>query len=282
MVLIDLLLAADMEYDMLLATQNDDPDGLPVQPQFHNFLYAKLPISRAWMYPRLFARFDDSIIGIIENKVVDGGPKAFPRLRQLLKRFRGHDFYKCVGEIEIEVVGGPEMWQLTEDEIKQDIMSEKVTFDGGDVLLRLNEDDFIVEKRELHCGSKEHNPVSQMRFYSKQDVPKLKNTPDELPVAVEVDEACLPMNTLKSFIKRSIRLYSRSSEKNEFITHVFENWISHKEERMGAPPGCLMKIFAVEEGDGEEGNGSQPVLLTQDDSFAASPTPKRVKRKLGL
>jgi len=279
LLLTDLLLQADAEYDMLLSTQIDDPDGLPVHPSFDQFPYQKLPISRAWMFPRLFARLDDGIIGIIENKVIDSGHQSFPNLRPLLKRFRGHEFYKCAGEVEIELVGGAEMWALTEDEIKRDIMSEEVLYDGGEGLLRLNEDDFIVEKRELHCGSKENNPVSQMRFYAKSDSQKLKNAPDELPVAHELNEASLPMNTLKSFIKRSIRLYSRNPKKNEFITMVFENWKSHKEERLMAPPGCTMKTF-IQGGEGEDGISFQPALLTQEEYD--TPAPKRAKRKLGL
>ena len=281
--LTDVLLAADMKFDMLLSTQNDDPDGLPVQSRFNNFPYSKLPISRAWMYPRLFARLDDTIVGTIENKVVDIGPRSFPVLAPLLRRLKSHDFYKCVGEVEIEVVGGAEVWQLSEDEIKRDIMSEDVLYDNGDNnIIRLDADDFIVEKRELHCGSKEYNPVSQMRFYSKSDAAKLKNSPDELPLALEVNEANLPMNTLKSFIKRSIRLYSRYSDKNQFVTLVFQNWCSHREERLLAPPGCSLKTFALE-GEGDDGIGSQPALLTQDpdEDHLATPAPKRSKRKLG-
>jgi hypothetical protein len=280
LLLTDLLVEADKEYDMLLSTQVDDPDGLPLHHRFVTFPYPKLPISRAWMYPRLFARLDDSILGIIENKVADSGPQTFPTLRKLLKRYRGHDFYKCVGEVEIEVVGGAEMWALTEDQIKQDIMSEEVVYDSKDGKLSLNKDDFIVEKRELHCGSKENNPVSQMRFYAKSDSQKLKNHPEELPLATEVDEASLPMNTLKSFIKRSIRLYSRNSEKNEFITMVFHNWRSHREERLMFPPGCSFKTFNHED-EGEDGIGSQPALLTQEDHDIDTPAPKRAKRSLG-
>lgn len=278
-----LLLAADMEFEMLLSTQNDDPDGLPVQSRFENFGCSKLPISRAWMYPRLFVRLDDTIVGIIENKVVDSGPRAFPVLSSLIRRFRSHDFYKCVGEVEIEVVGGAELWQLSEDEIKKDILSEEVLYDNGEGVITLDEDDFIIEKRELHCGSKEHNPVSQMRFYSKSEAVKLKNFPDELPMALEVNDASLPMNTLKSFIKRSIRMYSRHSKKNQFITMVFQNWCSHKEERLMAPPGCSLKTFA-QEGEGEDGIGSQPALLTQDpdDEHLETPASKRAKRKLGF
>lgn len=265
---------------MLLSTQNNDEGLPPVQAQFNNFPFAKLPISRAWMYPRLFARLDDSIIGIIQNKIADAGPNAYPTLKSLMTRFRSHDFYKCVGEIEIEVIGGAEMWCLTEDEIIEDIMSEDVLYDGEDGVISLHREDFIAEKRELHCGSKENNPVSQMRFFSKSDVPKLKNRPEELPLAVEVDEASLPMNTLKSFIKRSIRVYCRVPEKNEFVTMVFENWITHKEERLLAPPGCSMKTF-IQDGDGEDGNGSQPALLTQEEIATSTPAPRRAKRKLG-
>lgn len=278
LLLIDLLVEADKEYDMLLSTQIDDEDGLSVPPRFHNFAYHKLPLSRAWMHPRLFVRMDDSILGIIENKVADSSPKAFPILRPLLRRLRGHDFYKCVGEVEIEVVGA-EVWILTEDEIKQDIMNEDVQYDGDEYgAFQLNEDDFIVEKRELHCGSKEHNPVSQMRFYAKLEVHKLHNPPEKLPLALEVDESNLPMNTLSSFIKRSIRLYSRNKEKDQFITFVFDNWCLHKEERMMAPPGCSLKTF--QDGEGEDGIGSQPTLLTQEENDI-TPTPKRSKRKLG-
>jgi hypothetical protein len=171
------------------------------------------------------------------------------------------------------------MWDLSADEIKRDIMNEDGFYDGEDGLLHLNGDDFIVEKRELHCGSKENNPVSQMRFYSKSDNQKLKNYADALPMATEVDQASLPMNTLKFFIKRSIRMYSRSSEKNEFMSLVFENWRSHKEQRVLAPPGCSLKTF-IQDGD-DDGHDSQPALLTQEDEIV-TPVVKRAKRKLSV
>lgn len=211
--------------------------------------------------------------------MVETGPRSFPTLRPLLKRFRGHDFYKCVGEVELETIGGAAMWALSEDEIKRDIMNEDVFYDGEDGLLHLNGDDFIVEKRELHCGSKENNPVSQMRFYSKSDNQKLKNYAEDLPMAMEVDQASLPMNTLKFFMKRSIRMYSRSSEKNEFMSLVFENWRSHKEQHLLAPPGCSLKTF-IQDGD-DDGHDSQPTLLTQEDEIV-TPVVKRAKRKLSV
>ena len=218
-------------------------------------------------------------------QVIESGPKSFHSLRRLLKRFNGHDFYKCAGEAEIEKVG-TELWALSEDELKRDIMKEmngNASYDNGDgVKLVLYEDDFIVEKRELHCGSKDDNPVAHMRFFSKSDNLKLKSCPQDLPEATEVDETSLPMNTLKQFMKRSIRLYSRSSEKNELLAMAFENWRSHRIDRLAAPAGCSLKTFMAD-GDDDvlESQQSHPNLLTQDNEMT-TPVPKKAKRKLGL
>jgi hypothetical protein len=48
LLLIDLLTQADMEFEMLLSTQIDDENGLPVHPHYESFQYQKMPISRAW------------------------------------------------------------------------------------------------------------------------------------------------------------------------------------------------------------------------------------------
>lgn len=54
LLLIDLLVETDREYDMLLSTQIDDADGLPMHPKYDNFPYHKLPISRAWSKYEMF------------------------------------------------------------------------------------------------------------------------------------------------------------------------------------------------------------------------------------
>ena len=200
------------------------------------------------VYPRLFLRMDDTISSIIENKVMDIPPSQLGRLRQLINDRRAHKFYKRVGEIEIGHMGGNEFWNLSEDEMKDELLNDYFSWYGepakytasNSVVMTLHPEDFIVEKRELHYGCKEANPVSRMRFLSKYiHKASLKNSILELPIAEEVHT--LSMDTPRAFVKRTVRVFCRTPEKNEMLSHVFLNWVSNKEDKLEAGPNCVLE-----------------------------------------
>ncbi|KAL7541457.1 hypothetical protein ACHAXR_010954 [Thalassiosira sp. AJA248-18] len=222
--MVDLLLEADKHFCMLLSTQLNDPYGFPVPSRFDGFEFPLLPISRAWMYPRLFLRVDDTIVSILEGKAIENPAPELNQLRQYLNDRRSHKFYKCVAEVEMGTLGEEEIWNMSEDGMKTQLLEEygiKPEYEDHEgKIIALEREDFIVEKRTLHYGQKEHNPVSQMRFLSKRDQANLSNPIEDLPTAEKVEN--LPMNTPQSFLRRTIRFFSRKYDKNEIISHSFQ------------------------------------------------------------
>lgn len=277
LLMVDLMVEADRHFSMFLSTHDD---SFPTHSRFVDFKYPKLPLSRAWMYPRLFLRADDSIVSVIENKVLECSDKGLANLKKMLQHLRKHEFYKCVGEVEIDEIGGDSLWDMDEDNIKREMVTilletegnriarQNATYDFGDEeQITLDTNDIIVEKRELHYGSKEKNPVLQMNFLEKKDFEDIEDLPIEnLPLAGPPEK--LPLNKPEHFIKRTIRFFSRDREKNELLGHAFHNWKFAKEEGYNELKMCFEEI------DDEGESQSNPALLTQE-----SATYSAVKRR---
>ncbi|KAL7451272.1 hypothetical protein ACHAWC_003095 [Mediolabrus comicus] len=277
---VDILLESDRHFSMMLSTQHDDPDAFPTHSRFADFEYPKLPLSRAWMYPRLFLRCDDSIIGVIEDKALErsSDDKNLGSLKRLLRAFRQHSFYKCVGEVEIDEIGGDVLWDSEEDDIKSEVMTillEKednliakanATYESGaDEQIVLDANDIIVDKRELHYGRKEKNPALQVCFLEKKDFEDIEVLPiEELPLAGPLQKLSLTLP--QHFIKRTIRLFSRNREKNELLSHAFQNWKITKEE------GCYsaVKMCFEEVGDENESQSNSALLTQESASYSAA------------
>jgi hypothetical protein len=218
---------------------------------------------------------DDTISSIIENKTLENPSSRLDRLRQLLNDRRRHKVYKRVGEVEKGTMGGDEFWKMSEDEMKEELLyqheryfGEPARYKGKDSeLMTLRPEDFIVEKRELHYGSKEKNPVSQMRFLEKNDQMNINNPIDKLPVAKEVEN--FPMNTPRDFVRRTVRVFCRSHEKFEMLYHVFQEWNLLKNDIIEAGPSCDFNVFQfaeVDEDQMETEQDSQPI--TQDEQHS--------------
>jgi hypothetical protein len=225
------------------------------------------------VYPRLFLRMDDTISSIIESKALENPSPPLERLRQLLNNRREHAVYKQVGKVEIGLMGGDQFWKLSEEEMKEELLHEHEKYFGEPAqykgkdseMMTLNPEDFIVEKRELHYGSKDANPVQFMRFFMKSDQDKFDNHVDKLPTAEEVHD--FPMNTPRDFVRRTVRVFCRSHEKCEMLSHVFQDWKLHKEDRTEAGPNCDFKVFPLEEVDEvQTQQDSQPI--TQDEQYS--------------
>ena len=272
--MVDVLLEADKHYSMMLTTQVDDDYGMKLPTNFDKFPYRKLPISRAFMYPRLFLRLDDTIVSIIENKAIENSLPQLGPLRQLLNERRAHKVYKRVGEVEVGPTSSDRFWNMSEAEIKDNFMRDaeyhnhrQAVYKIDDKKVILEPDDIIVEKRELHYGRKEKNPVSDMRFLSKSDQANLSNKVQGLPLAVEVVD--LPMNTPRSFVRRTIRFFCRSWRKVELVTHCFNSWKCHTEDSAGQTiePYTMLQIAEEdeEEEDDDHTQSESQHLCTQPD-----------------
>ena len=71
----------------------------------------------------------------------------------------------------------------------------------------------------------EENPLSRMRFLSKEKLPGIdKVSIEELPHAKEVPEADYEADIPRTFCENSIRLFCRNPEKAELAKHIFEQW----------------------------------------------------------
>mmetsp|Transcript_36556 Transcript_36556/g.65832 ORF Transcript_36556/g.65832 Transcript_36556/m.65832 type:complete len:716 (-) Transcript_36556:253-2400(-) len=263
--MVDLLLEADKHFGMLLPTQINDPYGSPVPSRFDSFEFQRLPVSRAWMYPRLFLRVDDTIVSIIESKAIENPLPQYGRLREFLNDRRNHKFYKCVAEVEIGTVGGGKFWEMSEDEMKEELLDKHAQYVIQGKLVTLEPDDFIVEKRTLHYGRKDKNPVSQMRFLeSKSDQANLSNPIEKLPKAVEVEN--LPNNAPRSFLRQTIRFFCcKQYEKYELISHAFQQWKLHKMQQVEMP-NCVFKIFPENHDDETEDDDDDQLFFSQPDS----------------
>eukprot|EP00547_Thalassionema_nitzschioides_P014811 CAMPEP_0194247646 /NCGR_PEP_ID=MMETSP0158-20130606/16910_1 /TAXON_ID=33649 /ORGANISM="Thalassionema nitzschioides, Strain L26-B" /LENGTH=693 /DNA_ID=CAMNT_0038983773 /DNA_START=212 /DNA_END=2289 /DNA_ORIENTATION=+ len=283
--MVDILLEADKHFSMLLPTQLDDPCCIKVPSYFDDFQYKRLPISRALMYPRLFLRLDDTIISIIEHKAIENPSRQLRYLRQLIMDRRAHKVYKRVGEVEIDKVTGEKFWAMSEDKIREDLLQEahlcyarkKARYITNAQTLTLErEDDVIVEKRELHYGRGDKNPVEHMRFFGKGDRANLGNPVQLLPLAEEVKE--LPLNTPQSFVRRTVRVFCRSYEKQELVGHCFLSWKYHTEKKMKRPAKSKGKISPINESDNEDDNAqseSQIALCAQPADLAPAARRKR-------
>lgn len=184
------------------------------------------------VYPQLFLRVDDTIISIIEAKVIENPSSRMDVLWQCFEDRRSHRVYKCVAEVEIVKkpedqttdFGGDELWAMSEDDIKDELLALPGQYKGHDgEPITLKSEDFDVEKREVHYGRKDKNPVSQMRFLeSKADQANLTKPIAQLPLAVKIEN--LPMNTPRAFLRRTIRFFSRDrkKEKDELLSHKFQ------------------------------------------------------------
>ena len=201
-------------------------------------------------------------------------------LKKILHHLRKHEFYKCVGEVEIDEIGGDTLFDMDEDDIKKEMVTilletegnriarTNATYELGDEEhITLDTNDIIVEKRELHYGSKEKNPVLQMNFLEKKHFEDIDLLPiEKLPLAGPPDK--LPLNKPEHFIKRTIRFFSRDREKNELLGHAFQNWKIAKEEGYDEMKMCFEEID--DEGDSQSQSQSNPALLTQESaSFSA-------------
>jgi len=211
--MVDLLLEADKHFSMLMSTQLDDPSAFPVPSSFDDFCYERLPISRAWMHPNLFLRTDDTIVSLIENMAISSG-NPLGRLRRLINDRRMHRMYKSVFEVELGELDD-DLWGQSEDVIANELMLEQTLaqsmrghkgsgdegqLNGDQKQQVLTRADFIVDKREIHCGRKAQNPVAQMRFLkNKADKVSLHGSPDKLPLCGELET--VPLDTPRSFLR---------------------------------------------------------------------------------
>ena len=194
-----------------------------------------LPISRANLNAESYLRLKDSILDIID---VSNSPDLAPA-RKLLNRYRAHKIYKKVAECKVISSNGKDIdhpWQRDLWKMGELEMSEKIVQCGQlhkDSTIQLKDDDIIIEKRTIHHGMKADNPVSSMRFLPKTQLSKLRETPDNLPIAREIDEKEYECSIPRAFLQRTLRVYCREYNKDscDFLTTCYYQFIQNVKKR---------------------------------------------------
>jgi hypothetical protein len=256
----------------------------------------KLSISQANSHPESYLRLKDSILDII---AASDKPELAPA-RILLNRFRAHKIYKKVAEEAIVSSDGKnidipwqrKLWEMDELDIASQIVQCGQLL--KDSTIKLKEDDIIIEKRKIHHGKGAQNPVSYMRFLPKSQLSKLRELPNQLPIAREIDEkeyeCCMP----RAFLQQTLRIFCReySADTCDFLTTCYHQFIENVKKRSANNlyDNVDMNAQAQVSNDMYPNVLSQSPLRPTNDSFAASysnlssergePEPKRPRGRL--
>lgn len=190
----------------------------------------------------------------------------FPYNCFLLQRLRSRDLYKCAVEQRIKDEVAEHAWTKSKEFIKTEILGVDCRrYDDGGNAIEIGEDDVIVEKRVIHHGLKESNPVSRMRFLQKRNLAEINaETVDRLPEAREIEESSYDAHIPRTLLEKTIRVFSRDSNpvKVDLIRHAFYQWY-HDSSKADA--------FT------EFSPGASAHMLTQDSDWENSPVPSARK-----
>lgn len=242
-----------------------------------------LPISRAMLEPSAFLQLKDSIIDVIYSSTDPNLAKA----RELISRWQRRDLYKCTRTKEINMKEPVErrIWNKSDDEIKQEMLCvrgiHKHEITGE--TLELLEEDFIVERCNIHHGSKDKNPLLKMRFLPKDELWKLTGPIQSLPEACEINESNYDAQFPRAFQANSIRVFSRNSDKNGLVSHIFDTWLAEVTSEMeitleyneGEPNLCSPPVMLTQESDDEDEGGSYEELPYAYAAFAYGSTGRK-------
>lgn len=216
----------------------------------------ELPLSLAMLNPLTYVRLRDSIIDII-------GFSREPELqsaRDLVNRLYSRDCYKQAVTVPLNIQNSihRRIWEKTESEIQQEMMNYKgCHMSNNEGILTLEENDFVVVKKAIHYGQKEKNPISQMRFLSKDKMSQQTNEINQLPEAKQPSEHTFQAEAPAYFIEKSIKVFSRIHDKTDLIDHVFQLWWLEVNSEIKQTPANLDVT------EGESGSGA-PIMLSQD------------------
>lgn len=121
--------------------------------------------------------------------------------------------------------------------------------------LWLQLDDIIVDKCVMHHGSKDKNPLLQVRFLEKPERRHLDGPIENYPEAKEVDEKEFEEELPRSFQRRVIRVFTRDGAKRELLRHAFEQWFSAQGSVEQTPHDGIFGVVRPQD-DASVGNDS--------------------------
>mmetsp|Transcript_8531 Transcript_8531/g.18453 ORF Transcript_8531/g.18453 Transcript_8531/m.18453 type:complete len:701 (-) Transcript_8531:93-2195(-) len=217
----DILLLAEPYFS--ISAMNDGKDMFAPDPPVA--AVTKLPISRAMVNPDTYLELTDSVL----DKIMNTDRDELRSARILIKRYRSHEIYKRIRSNDGDAIGDEpwqqKLWNMDEAEIIDEILkrSEHDMADDDDKTLKRH--DIIIEKRKIHHGMKEKNPVNFMRFLPKGLQRQLLNSPANLPTARQIPEASY--RKPDTFQQKNVRVYSRSVDKAKLkqLAKCYEDFI---------------------------------------------------------
>ena len=220
--------------------------------------YDSLPISRAMLDPDTFLQLSESILDII-SFTYRYDKRLGPANELLWNNLKTRNLYKCavIQPINMNKKSEKQIWRMGGDAIGNEILSfskkykcEHDNYKGEK--LSLQKEDFIVDLCSIHHGQKDKNPLTKMRFVSKEKLPQLSTNPiQRLPDAEEIEESTYETHLPRSFRSCTIRLFSRHPEKTALINHIFSAWFSAVKDEDEMTPMHTEETF-------------DPVMLSQE------------------
>lgn len=188
--------------------------------------YDGLPISRACLDPPTYVRCRDSIIDQIANTTQENLREA----RDLILRLWSRDMYKCAicKVLDMDDPHERRLWSLSEHDILEGMLQVRGVHRDprtGEPV-QLGRDDVLVHRCNIHHGSKDRNPVLQIRFLEKGQLVGLSSRRlQELPEAAPAEESRCRARLPGTFQENSVRVYARDPAKQALVRHVFDQWL---------------------------------------------------------
>ncbi len=228
-------------------------------------------ISQAMVDPSAYVNLKDSVLDMIECSTDRDTEPA----RALVRRIRQRDLYKCLLTVHINQDELP-LWVMKEEEIKGEVcrMGEKIvreTWETAAEEERVDEEDLIklmpkpsdmiVEKRLIHHGQKELNPVNNMRFLGKQKLGELKNKLEMLPLAKRKDESAYDAHIPKKFAEKMIRIYAREHAMGPILLSASKE-LAKRYQRSATHQTCLSPVPAYQKRAGWNLKRNTPPMAT--------------------
>lgn len=221
-------------------------------------------ISEAVHHPEAFLNLRDGIIQTLRMSSFDNNQIC----HLLIDRFRKRDLFKCAITLPIENKPDHEsIWKMEEEDIEYELIHEiegKHRSTESNNVIELSANDVIVEKKTIHHGMKEQNPVNLMRFLPKHKLSNLDTSAENLPEAIQIDEARYESHIPRSFQERTICVYSRNKEKRDLVKHKFSAFLLRKEYDDKPEMSGFEAYESPVKEDDEEASYERLPILSQD------------------
>ena len=206
----------------------------------------RFPMSRAVLKSEFLIRLDDTVVALIQHST----QPELTGARDLCRRFKRHNFYKCAVDQSLNIDGGERkismfsshqkkqtildrrrdsiVYNMSEQDIEAGILGIKNSFENSsqvstDSSFSLSAGDFFVKKYCMHHGRHSENPLLCMRFFDTMNekiVGPLENLPEAEAIDKDEYSAIIP----SSLQKTGVRIFCRDPSKRDVAHQFFLQW----------------------------------------------------------